>query len=365
MSKSTKIGLLAIIVLLIAGMALYPTIKKSLKKDEPGKVTSAAPSGGGERRGASLNVNVEIVKSEPLSSIIITTGNVYPDEEVDLTFETAGKVTDIFFKEGTAVTKGALLAKVNDKPLLAELHKLEAQIPLAEGRVFRQKSLLEKDAVSQESYEQVTTELEKLHADIELVSARITQTELRAPFDGMIGLRKVSEGAYVSPTTVIAPLTKIKPLKIEFSVNERYRNDLKPGTSFNFRTVNGEEFSATIYAVEARVALTTRTLQARALFPNTEGKLKPGAMATIRVESKDVRNAILAPNEAIIAEMGRNIAYIYSGGRARRVELENGERSEARIPVWEGLHPGDTLIVSGVMQLRDGLPVTIDNILGQ
>ncbi|GHT07783.1 MexH family multidrug efflux RND transporter periplasmic adaptor subunit [Bacteroidia bacterium] len=361
MNKSTKIVLFSIIILFIAGIILYPTVKKSFNKENAlsGAPASSGPGGG---RGAPLNINAKIIKPETLTDNIIGFANIYPDEEVNLTFETSGKITDIFFKEGTAVKKGELLAKVNDKPLLAELQKLEAQVPLAEGRVFRQKSLLEKDAVSQEAYEQVTTELDKLHADIDLVKARIAQTELRAPFDGVIGLRTVSEGAYASPSTIIARLTKVIPLKIEFSMPERHLNAITPGTNVIFKTSDDTPYTATIYAIESHVDVNTHTLKAKALYPNTNGKLKPGVMVSLDILSNEIKNALVVPNESVVAEMGRDIAYIYSGGKARQVELKKGIRTESNVQILDGLNPGDTLIISGVMQLRNGLPVTIDNI---
>jgi membrane fusion protein (multidrug efflux system) len=364
MNKITKIILFSVIILFILGMVLYPIIKSSSNKEKTPAGTTEPPNAGGRSRGMPLNVNVKIIQPETLIDYIRSSGTVFPDEEVDLTFETSGKITNLFFKEGTQVTKGELLAKVNDKPLLAELQKLEAQIPLAEDRVFRQKSLLEKDAVSKEAYEQVTTELEKLHADIALAKARIAQTELRAPFDGIIGLRAVSEGAYASPTTLIAHLTKIIPLKIEFSVNEQYANDVVPGTGLTFKTDKGvREYNASVYAVESRVDLTTRTLKARAMFPNSDGKLKPGSSAYVEIKSNVIRNALAVPSEVVVKEVGKDIAYIYSMGKAKRVELTGGLRTASNIQVLRGLNKGDTLIVSGVMQLRDGLPVTIDNIL--
>jgi membrane fusion protein (multidrug efflux system) len=362
MNRTAKVILFSVIALFILGIVLYPTLKKKLAKDDASQETRPSASPGG--RGTPLNINAKVIEPESLVDYIQVTGSLIPDEEVDLTFETSGKIIHIFFQEGSPVTKGQLLAKVNDKPLLAELQKLEAQVPLAEDRVFRQKSLLEKDAVSKEAYEQVNTELEKLHADIELVKSKIAQTELRAPFDGVIGLRMVSEGAYASPTTIVANLTKITPLKIEFSVSEKYVNMIHPGTNIVFQTPPDlATYKAAVYAVESRVDLNTRTLKARALYPNTNGRLKPGRMASIEIKSSELKNAITAPNEAIIAEMGRDIAYIYSEGKARQVELVKGIRTESNIQILEGLNPGDTLIVSGILQLRDGLPVTIDKLI--
>ncbi|MDU1891368.1 MAG: efflux RND transporter periplasmic adaptor subunit [Dysgonomonas sp.] len=362
MNKKTKIALVVIIVLFIAGMALYPKIKASLSaNDEP------APSGtnaGGGRGRTTLNVNAQILKTVSLIDATRTKGLLIPDEEVDLSFETSGKITEIHFKEGTTVRKGQLLAKVNDKPLQAELKKLEAQVPLAQDRVFRQKALLAKDAVSQESYESVNTELEKLNADIELVKSRIAQSELRAPFDGVIGLRQVSEGAYASPTTIIARLTKISPLKIEFSVNEAYVNNIKAGTPLKFGVDNDlSSYKATVYAVESNLDKNTLSLKARALYTNPGGHLKPGQSASIEIELREIKNTLVIPSISAIAEMGRDIAYIYKEGKAHQVVIKKGLRQSGTVQVIDGLHPGDTLITSGVMQLRDGLPVVIDKII--
>ena len=363
MNKSAKIILFSVIALFIAGMALYPTIKKQLKKEKIPQETAnpRGPSGGGGR-GMPLNVNVKILKPETLVNILPPiTATIIPDEEVDLTFESSGKITNIYFKEGSSVKKGQLLAKINDKPLQAELHKLQTQIPLAEDRVFRQKSLLEKDAVSKEAYEQVTTELDKLNADIELTKARIAQTELRAPFDGIIGLRNVSEGAYASPTTVVTSLTKIIPLKIEFSVNEKQVDFVSPGMEITFQPdADLSVYKATIYAIESHIDPKLLSLKVRALYPNKNGHIRPGRSTSVEIHSTPIKNALTAPNEAVVKEMGRDIAYIYSGGKAKQVVLNIGMRTESQLQIVNGLNAGDTLIISGVMQLRDDLPVIID-----
>ncbi|MDR1810266.1 MAG: efflux RND transporter periplasmic adaptor subunit [Prevotella sp.] len=362
MSKKFKIILIAVIVLLIAGMAFYPAIKQSFAQGNEQR-QSAGKTTGGRDSSKPLNVNVLVLKPESLDDFFRTTGRLLPDEEVDLSFETSGKITAIHFKEGAFIQKGVLLAKVNDAPLQAELKKLEAQLPLARDRVFRQKSLLEKDAVSQEAYESVNTDLEKLNADIELVKARIAQTELRAPFDGMIGLRQVSEGAYVSPTTIITQLTKITPLKLEFSVGEAQAEIIRPGAAVTFSLKdNQEKYAASVYAVETNLEKQTLSLKVRALYPNTGGRLRPGYSAAVEIKLKEIRNAIVIPSMSVIAEMGRSIAYIYKEGKAQQAVLEKGMRTAKSVQITEGLNIGDTLITTGVMQLRDGMAVTIDNI---
>ncbi|MFV0418953.1 MAG: efflux RND transporter periplasmic adaptor subunit [Dysgonomonas sp.] len=361
MNKKTRIALIVIILLLIAGMAFYPKIKDTFSS---GEESPKLESGGGNQNRQILNVNAQILKYQNLNDVVIGKGRLIPDEEVDLSFETSGKITEITFKEGTNVKKGQLLAKVNDKPLQAELNKLKAQIPLAQDRVFRQKTLLAKDAVSQEAYESVNTELEKLMADIELVEARIAQTELRAPFDGIIGLRQVSEGTYASPTTIVARLTKITPLKLEFSIPEKQADAVEVGTTVNFMLENDlKTYQAQVYALESNLDTKTFTMNMRAIYPNTGGKHRPGRSAQIEIKLREIKNTLVVPSISILAEMGKDIAYIYKDGKAQQVTLEKGMRTASSVQIVNGLHVGDTLLVTGVMQLRDGLPVSIDGIV--
>ena len=227
MNRKVKWGLIAVIGIGLVGAGIYSQLPK--ENEELAAADQVADSG--ERSKRILNVNATIVKPQVLTEDIPLVGTLLPDEEVDLSFETSGKIVEINFEEGTHVKRGQLLARVNDRPLQAQLQRLVSQLKLAEDRVFRQDALLKRDAVSKEAYEQVKTELATLNADIELVRAQIEQTELRAPFDGVIGLRQVSVGTYASPSTVVAKLTKISPLKVEFAVSERYVAQSIPGTS--------------------------------------------------------------------------------------------------------------------------------------
>lgn len=364
MTKKAKVGVSAVIVLLIAGMIVYPKLKQMMTGQREG--FDAPVATGTSPRSRVLNINAEVLKYQILSDKIVSTGSVIPDEEVDLSFESSGKVVAIYFTEGSHVKTGELLAKINDNPLQAQLKKLEAQIPLAQDRVYRQRALLAKDAVSQEAFEQVQTELEKLQADIDLVKANIAQTELRAPFDGIIGLRNVSEGAYTSPSTIIAKLTKISPLKIDFSVPERYSGEVRNGTRIVF-SVDGndglmQQYQATVYAVESKVDLNTRTLNVRATYPNVGEHILPGRLASVEITKQEIKDALTVPSEAVIPEMGRNTVFKYENGTAEPVEIIMGIRTESRVQVLDGLNPGDTVIVSGVMQLRMGMKVSIDNL---
>jgi membrane fusion protein (multidrug efflux system) len=350
-----------VILLFIGGMLIYPRIKTALQSEENSSGPGGGPPPGQQRR--ALNINAMVMSTQTLTDKRRSIADIIPDEEVNLSFEASGKITDIYFREGAHVEKGELLAKINDRPLQAQFMKLEAQIPLAQDRVFRQRTLLERDAVSQEAFETVNTELEKLMADIELVKANIAQTELRAPFDGIIGLRNVSEGAFANPSTTITRLTKISPIKIDFPVSEQHAEDIVNGTNITFR-IDGSlrDYHAKVYAVESKVDMSTRSLRARATYPNANEFLKPGRFASIELTKKEITDALAIPSEALIQEMGRNIIFVYKSGTSEPVEVITGLRTATQIQIVQGLNIGDTVIISGVMQLRTGLPVTIDNL---
>lgn len=362
MNKKTKWGLIAFICIGLTGWGIYAFIIQPTRNDSaasPEKVVNKSNKNGNK----ALNVNALIISTQAMTDDIYTNGDLIPDEEVDLSFETSGKITDINFTEGSTVQKGQLLAKINDRPLQAQLKKLQAQLKLAEDRVFRQNALLVKDAVSKEAYEQVKTDLASLNADIDLVKANIQQTELRAPFDGIIGLRQVSVGSYASPTTIVAKLTKISPLKINFSVPERYAKEIKKGTRLTF-SLDGylKDFDATVYATESKVDPASRTLSVRALYPNTGTKLLPGRFASIKIKMHEIPNAIAIPSEAIVPEMGKSKVYLYKNGKSMPVEVKTGLRTDTQVQIINGLHVGDTIITSGTLQLRTGLNITLDNI---
>ncbi|MEA4978650.1 MAG: efflux RND transporter periplasmic adaptor subunit [Petrimonas sp.] len=365
MNKNTKITVFTVIGLLILGMAFFPKIKSMFSQDNQQTQTQRPPGRGGGGAGRQpLSVTAMVLQPQTLrSDLYIARGILLPEEEVDLIFETSGKITHIYFQEGSFVNQGELLAKVNDAPLQAELRKLQTQLPLAQDRVYRQGTLLEKDAVSQETYQTVTTELEKLKADIDLVKSRIAQTELRAPFSGVIGLRQVSVGAYASPAVIVSRLTKISSLKLEFSMNENQVRQIPPGAEISFTVANDlDTYKAVVYAVESQLDPKTLTLKARARYANPGGKLKPGISASIQTLIREIPDAIVIPSISSISEMGRDIAYVYKNGAAREVEITKGYRTSSSVQVLSGLSAGDTLLTTGVMQLREGLPVKISEI---
>jgi membrane fusion protein (multidrug efflux system) len=353
MNKKLRTTITFLLVFFLAAIVFYPKYKPLLAKKIKGEGITGAPLRPAQQR---LNATGYVIAPTKLSDPINSTGTLKPDEEVDLSFETSGKIVGINFTEGTRVKKGDLLAKINDKPLQAQLEKLEAQQKMAEAKEFRQRSLLGKDAISQESYDQVQTDLQTIQADINLIKARISETELRAPFDGIIGLRSLSEGSYATSSTRIAKLIKISPLKIEFSISEKYASEIKIGFPITF-TIDGtpQVFKASVYAVDPKINIETRTITVRALYPNRNEEIKSGRYAGVSLQMSEVDNAIVIPSEALIPEM--------EGEKAQSLRVTTGLRTASQIQIIEGLQYGDTLITSGIMQLRQDLPVVLDTVL--
>lgn len=358
MNKKLKWGLVALILIALAAWGVYSQLPGQNEE-----LAAADKISKGKTNKSILNVNAIIAKTQTLSDEIYINGSLLPDEEVNLSFETSGKITEINFKEGTFVKKGDLLAKVNDRTLQAQLSRLTAQVKLAEDRVYRQSTLLKRDAVSQEAYEQVKTDLATLKAEIETVEANIALTELRAPFDGIIGLRGVSVGTYASPSVVVAKLTKISPIKVEFAVPEHYADDVQNGYNVEF-SLPGEldKFHAKVYAKESMIDPTTHTLTIRALYDNHKGASLAGRYASVKLEKQRIENAITVPSEAIVPEMGVDKLYLYKSGKAQPVTVQIGIRTDKDVQIVSGISQGDTVIVSGTLQLRMGLPVVLDNI---
>ncbi len=356
-----RISVTIVLVLVLAAIIFYPKLKPMFSSDEGGGPQPRMRAMGG---GQPLFASGYVLVPTNMNELIYSTGSLLPDEEVDLAFETSGKVVGLYFEEGRRVRKGELMAKLNDKPLQAQLLKLQAQKKLVQEREFRQRQLLERDAISRESYDQVATELQSIEADLMLIEARIAETELRAPFDGIVGLRMISEGAIATTQTKIVRLVKTRPLKIEFSIPERYAGEVTPGFPISF-VVDGfpEPFLANVYAIDPKVDINTRTIVVRALYPNTGEELKPGRFASVRARLSEIKETVSIPTEALIAEMSGEKVFIYKNGKAKEVKVQTGLRTESNIQIREGLNFGDTLLTTAILQLREGISVQLDTIV--
>lgn len=320
-------------------------------------------SGGAGSSDKALPVSVFVVEPGGLTDRIVATGAVMANEEVILSAEVAGRITSINFTEGSTVTKGSVLITINDAELVAQLEKVTYNRKLAEEREQRSRSLLQKEAISQEEYDRVLTELNTVKAEASLIRAQLDKAKIIAPFSGTIGLRQVSEGAFVTPGQRIATLTQLQPVKLEFSVPERFAQSVTKGNKVNF-TLEGSntKYQANIYAVEPSIDPATRSVAVRAIYPNKNLELRPGSFARIEFDLNHMEAALQVPAQAIIPELGGYKVFLLRNGKAEQAEIGVGIRTQQMVQVTQGLKEGDTVITSGILQLRGGLPVIVSNV---
>jgi membrane fusion protein (multidrug efflux system) len=352
MKKKTLITILSILGVIILLLAASP--KLSLFS------TNAAPATPGARADMRLPVSVHILVPERVEDKIRSTGSVIANEEVELRSEIAGKISRIAFREGSSVQRGELLVKIDDSELQAQLLKLQSQEKLAREVENRRRLMFDSKLISSEEYERAVNELNSTLADIVLTKARIGKTGIRAPFDGIVGIRYVSEGSFVSSATRIASLQNISSVKIDFSVPERFVNDVRKGQEIQFRLTGMEgSYTGEIFAIEPKIDPTTRTVLLRAQSSNKDGKIIPGAFAEIELILRQLESALMVPTEAMIPELGGQSVYLLKNGQAQPQRVETGLRTNRTIQLTSGVQAGDTVITSGILQIRPGLPVRL------
>ncbi len=312
---------------------------------------------------AVLPVRAMIMQEAPLKDVLVAAGTVMADEQVEIAAEASGRITHIHFAEGSSVKAGDLLVTINNADLLAQAERNTFQLRLAESREERQRQLLEKQGISQQTYDQVLTELNALRAEAQLLEAQLDKTRIRAPFAGLLGLRYLSEGSFVSPGTKIVRLAQTRPVKLEFSVPERYVDYVKKGNNIRFRVDNSaENFGAVIYAIEPVIDKQSRSITARALYDNAAGTVVPGSFARVELPLMNLAEVLQVRAEALIPEMGKNKVFIYRNGKAEAREVQTGIRTEKMVQITAGLNAGDTVITNGLLQLRQGMAVELQQI---
>lgn len=306
------------------------------------------------------NITVYVIKPEVLENNIKASGTIFSDMETQLKPEIAGRIVKINFRDGAQVKKSQLLVKLNDADLQAQLKKLKVMEKLYSEKEIRQNKLLKLGGISIEEYDNTLSQLQTTQAEIELLKVQIDKTEIKAPFEGVIGLRNVDEGQYVTTSNIIASLQKLNTVKIDFSIPEQYAKLISLNEAISF-TVKGsaEKFKGEIAAIEPKVDLSTRTVMVRAKSPNAKNKLIPGSFAEVELSLQKTNNALMIPTEAVIPILKGQKVFIYKSGKAKEQKIITGIRTENKIQVTEGIAEGDTIITSGIMQIKDGDEVKI------
>ena len=307
-----------------------------------------------------ITVSGTIVHLQTFDNNLALSGSIEANEQVEIRSEVSGIVKNIYFQEGSNVSKGQVLFKVNDIELKAQLAQAKTKESLASENERRAKLLLQKEAISQEEYDVARADYQSAKAQSQLIQAQIEKTSVRAPFSGKIGLRSISPGTYVTSTLLVAKLVNSGQLKITFSIPEKYTSQVKKNATITFKVTGANQsYSAKIYAIEPEVEIATRTLKVRALADNKDGKLLPGTFADVQLPLDIIKDAVVIPTEAIIPVQDGKKVFIANKGMAKEVMVETATRTDASILVLSGLKVGDTVLTSGVMSLKDEAPIVV------
>lgn len=343
-----SIVILVVILLAIPKLGLFDN-KPSGPANKPGGASNV------------LQVNALVLQPTPFDNTLVITGSVLANESLELKSESSGKITKINFIEGGRVKAGELLVQINDEEIRAQIEKQRYMQKLNKDNEYRQRQLFKKDAISQEEYDNALNRLNTTISDIKLLEAQLQKTRVYAPFDGTIGLRYVSSGAYITPSTVIATLYNNSPVKIEFAIPSRYSPLISTGKKIRFTIENdtARVFDGAVYAIEPSINEETRTLKLRALADNSKGLLIPGQFVKVDLILDSKPNALMVPTQAVIPGQTGQKVFVARSGKASEVVVETGARTNLNIEVLSGLQPGDTVITTGILQLRHELPIQL------
>ena len=307
-------------------------------------------------------VDVIIAGNQSMSSTVEANGSIVANEFVELHPEVSGRISYLNIPEGSSVAKGTILARINDADLQAQLNKTKVQLALAEKTEERLTKLLTIKGISQSDYDLALNQVNSLKADLEYTQVLIDKTVLKAPFSGVIGLRQISQGAYVSPTTIIATMQQVNKLKVDFTVPEEYSSIIRKGSVIEVAVEgqNNARCKAVVIAREPQVNQTTRNILIRALLTNCTAN--PGTFAKVYFKASSSRNSILIPTNAIIPDDKNKKLVVVKNGKANYVVVETGVRKEDVVEITSGLSIGDSVVVDGVLFARPDKPVKIRSV---
>lgn len=364
---------LGLVVLIVGGIVAYNKFGKS-KQNDPTAASGGSggsaggPAGAGGRGGPGgnrpTNVTGFVVVPQALKEEVVASGSLLAAEQIDIYPEVAGRITQLNIREGQPVAQGTLLVKLYDADLRAQLQRLYVQQENAQRTEERNKQLLQRGGISQQEYDIVVTTLKSALADIEMVKANLRRTEVRAPFSGVIGLRNVSPGAYVTPQTLIARLQQTNSLKLDFSIPEKYGPGVRAGRPVTF-TVDGlqQTFQGSVYATEPAVDEETRNLRVRARVNNNGARLRPGTFAKVTLAIQNERGLVV-PTQAVIPQTRGKQVVVVRNGKAVFQDVTTGIRTASAIQIVSGLQEGDTVATTGLLFLKPDGPVKVAKVTG-
>jgi membrane fusion protein, multidrug efflux system len=307
-------------------------------------------------------IEAEGYRAEPqfYTVTIRSTGELLSWEDVELRSPVAGNVLKIYFNEGQSVNQGALLLEIDSRTWEAQKRGLEAQLESAESELERRERLLEIEGASQEIVDQSRVAVSELKARIDELDVRIDLAQIRAPFSGRLGMRNFSPGAFLSQGDIITRLVQSNKIRVNFDIPSRYA--ALPRVNMDVKVIPSagtDTLTARIYAIEPMINAASRSLYVRAEIDNAKNSLFPGDFAQIIFDIAQDQEALLIPADAIIPELNRQVVYLSRNGIAKRQEVETGTRTQDMVHIINGLVAGDTILITGLMEVRDGSPARI------
>ena len=329
-----------------------------------GKAEKIAPPTGAARPNPVINVSGYLVKTQTITENIQVGGTLLANESTEIHPEISGRLVYLNVNEGRNVARGALIGRIYDGDLQAQLKKLQVQLEIARQTQSRFGELLKVQGISQQEYDQASLQTSNILADMDIVRAEITKTQIKAPFNGKLGLKNISPGAYVTPATVIATIQQVSQLKLDFTVPEKYSGQVKNGQYINF-TVDGSDkkYSARVMAIESSVAEATRSLTVRSIVQNNDGSLLPGAFAKVILNFAPNENAIMVPAQAVIPQARGKKVIIAQKGSPIFVEVTTGYRDSVNVQVTSGLNVGDTVVLTGLLSIKPESKINVNTIV--
>lgn len=319
---------------------------------------------GGQR--PPVRADAIVVSNSTVMDEIEVPGTIVANEATEIHPEIAGRITGIYFREGSSVGKGATLFKLNDADLQAQLKKLQVQERIARQNENRSEALLKIGGISRQDYEATQLQVSNTSADIAIIREQISRTVVRAPFSGKVGLRLVSLGAYVSPTTILTTLSQTGQMKIDFTVPEKYIPQLSKGQYVNFTIEgNNRNYTARVMATESNIMENTRTLQVRAIVQGDNTDLTPGAFARVKLTFEPDTDAIVVPSQAVVPKARGKSVFVYEDGIAKAVDVTTGIRDSATVQITKGLQVGDTVLTTGLLSIRSEGKVVLGRVNGK
>jgi membrane fusion protein (multidrug efflux system) len=342
--------------LIITGVILLSVYLKGYTSEKEKPATKAPVA----QQPTGVPVDGQVLHSESLNEEMTVSGTLMANQEVSISSELNRKVVAVYAKEGKFVNAGAILFKLDDADLIAELEQLKQQEKLVLLNERRLKELIDNEAAIQQDYDQAFTNLKVLQAKIEQLKVTLSKTSIRAPFSGNLGIVNVHTGAYVTPGSPLAVLTDNSHLKIDFAIPEKHANTLKTGDEVQYNVESNDKiYKAKIVAHDAGLDQKTRTLLMRAVSNNSSNELLPGQSARLTLRLSDTGNALMVPNQALIPSSQGYSVFVVNNNKASFKSIEVGERNAFSVHVTKGLAPGDTVITSNMLRLAPGSAVQL------